>query len=127
MPVVGYVGLVGGIALLVMTLLWRLSLSQRDGARAGQKAAERLQRGAEADTRIEKAGRAEDSVRLERVVRDLKAGIADLERDVDVCQDPSVVRDRLRRLFAAPEAGRAAGEQAGAVPAGGAAGATGSH
>lgn len=62
----------------------------------------------------ERAAHAEDTARLERVVRDLKAEIAGLEGDIDACQDPSVVRDRLRRLLALPEAGRAAGATGGA-------------
>lgn len=60
------------------------------------------------------AARAEDAARYERVVRDLKAEIARLEGDLDACNDPGVVRDRLRRLLSSPEAGRAPSGGAGA-------------
>lgn len=49
--------------------------------------------------------------RLEGVTLGLKAEIASLEKDLDACLDPSVVRDRLRRMLAPP-----GGDQANALP-----------
>ncbi len=41
----------------------------------------------------------EQESRLEQVITDLKTEIAGLEKDLDACLDPAIVRERLRRML----------------------------
>jgi len=47
----------------------------------------------------EKLDKESARVRLEKVNAQLKAEISTLEGDLSLCRDPSVIRDRLRRVL----------------------------
>ena len=72
------------------------------------------------EMRAERLTRVDERERLERVIAQQKAGIAQLEEDIDACEDPGVVRDRLRRLLllggSAPVTGAAAAPAGPRVP-----------
>jgi hypothetical protein len=95
--IVAVVAVAGGIAVAV--LAGRLASARgdaRDAARAMDAAVQ--------------ANKAQEDhkVRLELVITSLKAEITALEKDLDACHDPSVVRDRLRRMLA-PAGGDSSG------------------
>lgn len=99
---------VSGVVVALWTL-WRKAKVERDRDAALAVSRSLLQKTAELDSRLvaNEVLRHEDTARYARVIRDLRTEIAVMEADLDLVQDPSVVRDRLRRMLSHAASGTA--------------------
>lgn len=100
------IGLLGGIVVAAGGVIWALIAKAR--LTDARHEAETLR--AENDSLRAKLAEAEAAAtdrtsRLETVIADYKRQVTDLEADLARCQDPAVIRDRLRKLLGAGDAG----------------------
>jgi hypothetical protein len=116
------VGLAGAVAALGIEL--GREKSSRTKAEAGRDRALEMHAQAVRDLGAESVRHVDDVARLDAVIAAQKTGIAKLEEDLDACEDPAVVRDRLRGLLrgAASGPGPAASAAGAGLQAGSAAG-----
>jgi hypothetical protein len=99
------IGLVSGLVLGAGGAIWALLLKAR--LAEARHDAERLR--SENESLRAKLGEAEASgadraARLETVIADYKHQVAELDADLAKCQDPVIVRERLRRLLEGDDA-----------------------
>lgn len=86
---------VGGLGIGLFAALWQAARAAYVQERAESEKLRGSLSAATTATRVSETERA----RLEAVIAGHKAEIARLEGDLDACQDPAVVRERLRRLL----------------------------
>jgi hypothetical protein len=94
------IGLLGGLVLGAGGAIWALLLKAR--LADAKHDADKLR--SENESLRTKLGEAEASTadgtrRLEVVIADYKRQVAELDAEVARCQDPAVIRERLRRLL----------------------------
>lgn len=114
--VAAFLAALAAVTALVIRIRKLTETSESEKARAD--AAEKELTATKGALQMEVRDHAATKARMEGVVGQLKAEISRLEEDLDVCEDPSAVRDRLRKLLsgAPATAAGAAGGVAGAVP-----------
>lgn len=95
-------GLAGAVATLVMWVRLRGVQAELVAANGETVQARRDADANATGLQLSEAARKDDGARLEDVVRRLHAEIEILEKDAAACADPSVVRERLRRLLGGP-------------------------